>query len=838
VEVNIHVHFLSYNPEVEKEGPGRVDPLGIGHLVSKKVKKIEMRGIFRRLITIRTNILTNFIIVVALVAAGLLFLQYHFSKRLALEATRGTFHQIARKVAVHMEDNDHFIRTFLYQMALYPNITEEPPVGILPENAVRFIRTMSHLKSFYSMYVGYPNGDIMEVVNLRGVGSLHKAFAVPEKARWSVVRVFEGSGERVWRYDFYDTDLHWLGREEVPTTYDARKRPWYLLAKEYDAPVRSAPYLFESLGRKGITYSLMIGKGKAVVAIDFTLEHIERFLRDQIFVPTSKVDMFDRKGNLIASSDDAGETDPLFLGIFKDGAYRKVLTKERKGRRVFAMVIPGPNSFGRDTYLGFSVDAAVMMKPYMRNIYYAFGAALIALILSIPLIILTTLRIVRPIKALMRENEKVKKRRFDEVQPVQTYIIELIELSDSLISMSRSIQEYERSLEDMIDSFVKLIAGAIDAKSPYTGGHCKRVPLIALELAKAASASEDEAFKSFRFEKEEDWKAFEMGAWLHDCGKITTPEFVVDKATKLETIYNRIHEIRTRFEVIWRDVDIAFYERLIKGEDRGILEAWREEERRRLLDDFAFVARCNIGGDFMDEEKKKRLREIAKRTWVRHFSNRLGISENERRLFGNTEEPSPPVTEPLLADRPEHLVPRTHFDEEAYRQKGFKLEVPEYLYNFGELYNLSIERGTLTAEDIFKIREHVIMTIEMLEQLPYPDPLVRIPEYAGTHHEALDGSGYPRRLDGERLSIPSRIMAIADIFEALTASDRPYKKGKTLSEALKIMGFMVRDGHLDAALFALFIRSGIYRTYAENNLTSEQIDAIDEEELLKDLTSF
>ena len=242
-----------------------------------------------------------------------------------------------------------------------------------------------------------------------------------------------------------------------------------------------------------------------------------------------------------------------------------------------------------------------------------------------------------------------------------------------------------------------------------------------------------------------------------------------------------------------------------------------------------------MGSEFMDEAKKRRLRAIAKRTWIRHFSNRLGISDREEQLFGGVAEPSLPVVEPLLSDRPEHLVPRLGFDVAAYRRRGFKLEVPKYLYNFGELYNLSVERGTLTPEDVFKIREHIIMTIEMLEELPYPAPLAKIPEYAGTHHETLSGTGYPRKLKGEQLSIPSRIMAIADVFEALTASDRPYKKGETLSKTLSIMASMVEEGHLDAALFVLFVRSGIYKKYAEEYLKTEQLDDVDEEGLLKRL---
>ncbi len=794
-----------------------------------------MGKLFRKFITIRTNILTNFLIVVALVAAGLLLLQYHYSRKLALKATRGTFQQIAEKVAIHLQANDRFIRTMLYQVALYPGINEEPSPDGLPENAWRFMKTLSRLGSLYSMYAGYPNGDLFEVVKVRKSVLSPKRRKVPKDTRWMVVRVFRKTGGKIWREDFYDSSCRLLERRDTPTTYDARKRPWYRLATRYGDAVRSDPYLFKSLGKKGITYSLVVGQGGVVVAIDITLERLESFLKGQVSLPTSKIQMFDGNGGLIASSDGGGQTDAIFLGTLRNASFQRVVIRKRDNRKVFSMVIPMVNGVGRESYLGLCVDASVMMKPYIRSILYAFGAALIALFLSLPLIVFTTSRIVRPIKALMKENEKVKERRFEEVRPVQTHIIELMELSDSLISMSRSIQEYERSLENMIDSFVKLIADAIDAKSPYTGGHCKRVPVLALELAKAASDLEDPPFKSFRFDREEEWKAFEMGAWLHDCGKITTPEFVVDKATKLETIYNRIHEIRTRFEVLWRDVDIAYYERLIAGEEREALDVWRERERRRLLDDFAFVARCNHGDEPMGEEHKARLRDIAKRTWTRHFSNRLGISEVERGLLKDVPEPPLPVTEPLLADRPEYVVPRTGFDEASYRNRGFKLEVPKYLYNFGEIYNLSIGRGTLTPEDIFKIREHVIMTLEMLEPLPYPKALAKIPEYSGTHHETLDGSGYPRRLARKQLSIPARIVAIADVFEALTASDRPYKKGKTLSESMRILRFMVEDGHLDADLFSLFIRSGIYKHYAERYMKPEQIDAVDEEALLEGL---
>jgi len=160
------------------------------------------------------------------------------------------------------------------------------------------------------------------------------------------------------------------------------------------------------------------------------------------------------------------------------------------------------------------------------------------------------------------------------------------------------------------------------------------------------------------------------------------------------------------------------------------------------------------------------------------------------------------------------------------------MEVPEYLYNRGERYNLSLEKGTLTPEERYKINEHVIMTIKMLESLPFPEGMKKIPKIAGEHHETIDGEGYPRKLTKASLSIPSRIMAIADIFEALTASDRPYKQAKTLSEALRIMYAMKKEHHIDADLFDLFVRSKVYLHYAKRYLHPSQIDDVDEESLL------
>jgi HD-GYP domain-containing protein (c-di-GMP phosphodiesterase class II)/HAMP domain-containing protein len=384
-----------------------------------------------------------------------------------------------------------------------------------------------------------------------------------------------------------------------------------------------------------------------------------------------------------------------------------------------------------------------------------------------------------------------------------------------------------RAQKDLFDSFVRLIAGAIDTKSPYTGGHCQRVPVIAGMLAKAASSATHGHFGNFELSEDERYELY-VASWLHDCGKVTTPEYIVDKATKLETIYNRIHEVRTRFEVLWRDTDIVFYKGLLENPDQEFqLKEKRDTRRHELQDDFSYIAECNLGGEFMEPDKAVRLGKISRQTWQRNFDNRLGLSSDEEARTNMDLHVSLPVAETLLADKPEHIFPRLD-DGNPYGDNpcNITMEVPDHRYNQGELYNLSVAKGTLTEEERYKINDHVVQTIEMLHTLPFPKEIRRVPDWAGNHHEKLDGSGYPRSLTADQLSIPERIMAVADIFEALTAADRPYKTPKKLSSCLKIMSFMRNDGHICPDLFELLVTSGLYLEYARKYMQDEQIDDV------------
>lgn len=407
-----------------------------------------------------------------------------------------------------------------------------------------------------------------------------------------------------------------------------------------------------------------------------------------------------------------------------------------------------------------------------------------------------------------------------------------IEALSSTAAVAIATRHLVDSQKQLLEGLIQLLAGAIDAKSPYTGGHCQRVPEITRMLAQAVHDTDQGPFKDFTL-NDELREAIHIGAWLHDCGKVTTPEYVVDKATKLEMIYNRIHEVRMRFEVLKRDAEIVFHRSLAEGVPKSVAQADLEALWQTLDEEFAFVASCNVGGESLDEEKIERLRQIAQRRWQRTLDDRIGLSRDEQRqLVGIAPSPLP-AAERLLDDKPEHIVERPASESlPAENPWGFRMRTPEAKFNHGEIHNLSVSRGTLTDEERYIVNEHIMQSIIMLDRLPFPRHLRGVPEIAGGHHERMDGRGYPRRLTREQMSIPARIMAIADVFEALTAADRPYKAPKTLSESLRIMARMSREQHLDGDLFEIFLQHGVYRAYAEGFLQPEQIDEVDVSDLL------
>lgn len=334
-------------------------------------------------------------------------------------------------------------------------------------------------------------------------------------------------------------------------------------------------------------------------------------------------------------------------------------------------------------------------------------------------------------------------------------------------------------LERLFESFVNLINLAIDEKSPYTGGHCQRVPALTMMLAEAVDATREGPLAAFKM-SDRDRYELKMAGLLHDCGKITTPVHVVDKATKLQTIYDRIGLVDTRFEVLKRDAELAALRRQLAL--RPVVDARAEGQELQALqhdihaleEDREFLRRCNTGTEAMRPEDQQRVRDIAA---MRHWRNPQGVQ-----------------TSFLTAE---------------------------------EVENLTIRSGTLNQAERDTINYHIVATIKMLETLPWPRHLQNVPEYAGGHHERMDGKGYPRGLTREQMSLQARMMGIADIFEALTAADRPYKSGMTLSQAIAIMCKMRDNGHIDPDLFEVFVRERVYLRYGEQFLEAGQVDAVD-----------
>lgn len=344
-------------------------------------------------------------------------------------------------------------------------------------------------------------------------------------------------------------------------------------------------------------------------------------------------------------------------------------------------------------------------------------------------------------------------------------------LSSVAATALRNAQLYAAE-QKMFQSFVRVIATAIDAKSPYTAGHCRRVPEITLMIAETAHQADSGPFADFALDEDER-NAMEIAAMLHDCGKVVTPEWVVDKATKLDCIENRIHLVALRFEVLRRDTLIARYRALAEGEKLESAETVYQECLRQLDDNFAFLEKCNAGTEFISNEHIARIQSIAQQRW----SDARG------------------ETHPLLTEN--------------------------------EVYNLAIQRGTLNPEERKIIEDHAVHTINMLSQIAFPRSLRNVTEYAAGHHERMDGKGYPRGLKRDQLSIPARMVAIADIFEALTAPDRPYRKPGKLSWAIDVMHRMKMDSHIDGDLFDLFLSEKVYLAYAKMHLAANQIDEVD-----------
>lgn len=365
-----------------------------------------------------------------------------------------------------------------------------------------------------------------------------------------------------------------------------------------------------------------------------------------------------------------------------------------------------------------------------------------------------------------------------KVSAFSTQQMELVRSLASLAAVALTNKQLIENMEELFQGIARLIAKAIDEKSPYTGGHCKRVPELTMMLANATHQHNTGPLADFVL-TDADRHELSVAGWLHDCGKIATPEYVMDKASKLQTIFDRIELVDAKIEIAKRDFELSLTGPLYLAsyqQDQAQVALLQQQLAQGLaaLDaQREFLRKANIGGEFMDKSDQQQVADLGRQQQICIAGQRQN----------------------LLSDN--------------------------------EIYNLSIARGTLTPEERQIINRHMNITVDMLESLPFPKHLQRVPEFACGHHEKMDGTGYPKGLKKDQMSIPARMMAIADIFEALTASDRPYKDGKPLSECLNIMGRMKENQHIDPDLFDIFIDQKVYLQYAEQFLKPGQLDEID-----------
>ena len=359
-----------------------------------------------------------------------------------------------------------------------------------------------------------------------------------------------------------------------------------------------------------------------------------------------------------------------------------------------------------------------------------------------------------------------------DVVAFSTEYVDLIGCLASQAAIALTNTQLIQDLRNLLYAFIKSIATAIDEKSPYTGGHINRVVSLTMMLAETINNTNKGMFKNVNF-NENEMEEMKLAAWMHDVGKITTPEYVMDKSKKLETIFNRISLIETRFQVIAKSIENKYLNRKVELMQNGSKIKQLDNELagniKLLQEELDFIKKCNNPGEFLSDDKIEKIKEIANKTYS----------------FNNMDY--------------------------------------QYLTE-DEIKNLCIQKGSLTEEERKIIENHATMTLKMLKELPFPQKLANVPEYAAGHHEKLDGSGYPRGLTKKELSVQSRIMAVADIFEALTAKDRPYKKPMKLSQAVKIMGFMKKDRHIDPDIYDLFMESRLFYDYAKKEMNPDQID--------------
>ena len=538
--------------------------------------------------TIQLTVVTVFIIATTLTAALAIGLQYYFGHSMARQAATNLYSTASSSITAELSSiarvNANVIDLLADNGALGNAVTERAHLQV-------FTKVLQKNPLYYGIYLGSGDGSFFEVINLETSDTARQSLRALPSDRWLIITLRDGEQGRERYYQYLDEELETRLSRSEPTDYDVRNRPWYTSAMESGKMERSAPYLFAQLGVPGRTLSKRILGSDTVVAIDMTLSSISEYLGEHQLSTHGDVYLYSQDGEVIASSladYSAIPTKPAPQLASSETATQDVNSLLAVPDEVLVEIAANANLHGQlretqiqgETYLAYAAPTVeaenplfvgiltpldTVVAPFMDKVKLSIGITAIFLLLLLPMSWVFANPIVRPVRQLAAENDKVQRREYDKVQRIPSRVKELDELSASMVNMVESIQAHELAQRQLMDSFIELIAAAIDDKSSYTGGHCERVPELAMMLAQQASESVLPAFTGFSLETEDEWREYRIAAWLHDCGKITTPEHIVDKGSKLEAIYNRIHEVRMRFEVLWRDAEIDYWQQLAAG---------------------------------------------------------------------------------------------------------------------------------------------------------------------------------------------------------------------------------------------------------------------------------
>lgn len=809
-----------------------------GSTMSKKSQKMTF--------SIRTAVVSVFIFASVLIASMTIALQYYFNQSMAQTSTAQLYQSETDRVRHYIHQNDQTVANYSTLLANFTNLVEEQKIS---HDALQlFANVMQKNESYRSISLGFADGDLQQLVNLNKQQVNPPSLQTEDSDRWVFISVSKQNNQRLRQVFYFDQAFTLRAQHQEETDIDATKLAWYQNAEALKVK-RSAAYIISPSEILGQTYSIKVPDTEIVLGIETTLSSLSDVLnkhsQNKQNYASNELYLYQGNGTLITSNQTHSELKdnnqlpllpyPILTELTqKPVNFHKLNPISLNHKKYYIYLAPlnenhsdkQSNTDIKSRYLAILVPNNILFAESIKQLKMSLIIFVACLIFLLPIFWLLASSLIHPIKALIAETDKVKQGNYQQLQPITSRIGETQQLNDAMVKMSQSIEIHQTAQNEWMESFIKRIAQAVDNKSPYTAGHCNRIPELSLMLADAIEESNLPAFKEFKFNNVDEHREFRIAAWLHDCGKITTPQHIVDKGTKLEANYNRIHEIRARFEILWRDAEISYYQqsRVAPEQNKPLKEALIKQQLQ-LMRDFEFIAKSNIGDQLMTEKDILRLQAIGEQTWLRYFDDRLGLSANEE-LNLLAKKQKLPAKEKLLNNKNEHLIKREH-NSEFTSNSAIKMEIPEHQYNLGELYNLSIHHGTLTTEDKFKINQHIICTSHILESLPFPAELANVPRYACAHFETLTGTAYAHKLSANDLSIPERILVIADLFEALTTSDKPYKKAKPINIAIDILHQMALDQYIDMDIFKLFLTSGIYLQYANKFLDKKQLNAVD-----------